>query len=70
MSRTILVSPIRCSMNFTIHPWSMASKKPRMSASSTQFTFLRTIAVASASSASCWLRPGRKPYENPRKSVS
>jgi len=54
-------SPIRCSTNRTNHSWEMASKNPRMSASSTQFTFLRRIAAASASSASCWLRPGRNP---------
>ena len=46
-----LLSAIRCSINFSSHPWSMASKKPRMSASSTQFTFFRMIAIASASSA-------------------
>src|ERR1022692_705778 len=41
-----------------------------MSASSTQFTFLRPIPTASASSAWCWLRLGRNPYEKPRKSRS
>jgi len=41
-----------------------------MSASKIQFTFLRVIAAASASSASCWPRSGRNPYENPRKSSS
>ena len=46
------------------------SKKPRMSRSSTQFTFLVSSPVYSASSALCWLRPGRNPYEKPRKSVS
>src|SRR5665213_594569 len=35
-----------------------------MSASSTQFTFLRAIATASAS---CAERPGRNPYEKPKK---
>ncbi len=39
ISRTTRRSAIRCSTNFTSHPWSMASKNPRMSASSTQFTF-------------------------------
>jgi len=58
-------SAIRCSTNFM-----MASKNPRMSASSTQFTFLVSNPVYRASSALCWLRPGRKPYEKPRKSVS
>ena len=37
--RRTLRSAIRCSTNFTSHSWSMVSKKPRMSASSTQFTF-------------------------------
>ena len=32
---------IRCSTNCISHPWSMASQKPRMSASSIQFTLLR-----------------------------
>jgi len=32
--------------------------------------FLRVIPTMSASSASCWLRFGRNPYENPRKSSS
>jgi hypothetical protein len=51
-SRTMRGSAIRCSMNLFIHPWSMVSKNDRMSASSTQLTFL-PIATASASSASC-----------------
>ena len=33
-------------------------------------TFLFSIPTASASNASCGLRPGRKPYEKPRKSAS
>src|SRR5712691_12618328 len=37
-----------------------------MSASSTQFTFLRSIPTTSASNASCGPRPGRNPYEKPR----
>ena len=45
----------------------MVSKNDRMSASSTQFTSFR--ATASASSASCCDRPGRKPYENPRNAA-
>src|SRR5712672_2699928 len=36
--RSILRSATRCSMNFIVHSWLMLSKKPRMSASSTQFT--------------------------------
>ena len=39
MSRTTRRSAIRCSTNFTSHSWAIASKKPRMSRSSTQFTF-------------------------------
>src|ERR1019366_5030457 len=41
MSRTTRWSAIRCPMNFTSHPWSMESKNPRMSTSSTQFTRFR-----------------------------
>ena len=47
----ILFSPIRCSINFTRHPWSIVSSNPRISASSTQFTFLHPIPIPSASSA-------------------
>ena len=46
------------------------SKNERMSASSIQFTFVLVIPTMSASIASCVLRPGRNPYENPRKSSS
>jgi hypothetical protein len=35
-----------------------------------KFTFLLVIPTQSASSASCVPRPGRNPYENPRKSSS
>src|SRR6185312_7062734 len=54
------------------HPPLVAERieKDRRSTSRIQFTFVRQIPTASASSASCWLRPGRKPYENPRKSCS
>ena len=45
-------------------------KKLRISTSRVQFTFFRSTATHNASSASCWLRFGRKPYENPRKSSS
>ena len=41
-----------------------------MSASSTQFTRFLKIPADSASNASCGPRPGRNPYEKPRKSVS
>ena len=37
---------------------------------STQFTFHVVIPTASASSALCWLRFGRNPYEKPTKSAS
>jgi putative transposase len=36
----------------------------------THFTFLVVIPTASASNACCGLRPGRNPYEKPRKSSS
>ena len=68
ISRRTRLSAIRCSRNFTSHDWSRLVKKSRMSASSTQFTFLRAIPTASASNASCGERPGRNPYEKPRKS--
>jgi RNA-directed DNA polymerase len=42
----------------------------RMSASNMKFTFRLSIASMSASIASCASRPGRNPYENPRKSSS
>jgi hypothetical protein len=41
-----------------------------MSASTMKFTFRLPMATISASSASCVPRPGRNPYENPRKSSS
>src|SRR5881296_937259 len=44
-------SATRCSTNFTSHPWSRVSKNPRMSASSTQFTFFIVIPTVSASNA-------------------
>jgi hypothetical protein len=61
------VSPIRCSRKRTTHCWETSVKNDRMSASSMKFTFLLLIPTMSASSASCWLRFGRNPYENPRK---
>ena len=51
MSRTTRRSAIRCSTNFTSHSWESPSKKPLMSRSSTQFTFLVSSPVYSASSA-------------------
>jgi hypothetical protein len=39
MSRTTRQSAMRCSMNFTSHSCEIASKNPRISRSSTQFTF-------------------------------
>src|SRR5450755_1365341 len=68
ISRRTLLSAIRCSRNFTNHDWSRPVKKSLMSASSTKFTFLRGIPVASASNGSCCERPGRNPYEKPKKS--
>ena len=50
--------------------WLTWSKNDRMSASSMWFTFVLEIPTQSASSASCWPRPGRNPYEKPRKSSS
>ena len=64
------MSPIRCSRKRTTHCWETSVKNDRMSASSMKFTFLLLIPTMSASSASCWLRFGRNPYENPRKSSS
>ena len=51
-------SPIRCSTNRISQSWLTVSKKLRISASRIQFTRVRVIATANASSASCWLRPG------------
>jgi hypothetical protein len=51
ISRTTRSSATRCSMNFTIHSCFIVSKKLRMSASSTQLTFLAQMPTASASSA-------------------
>src|SRR5438046_2853989 len=61
-------SPIRCSRKRISHCWLISSKNDRMSASSMKLTFLLWIPTQSASSASCVLRPGRNPYEMPRKS--
>ena len=63
-------SPIRCSRKRISHSWLISSKNDRMSASSMKLTFLLWIPTQSASSASCVPRPGRNPYENPRKSSS
>jgi DNA-binding CsgD family transcriptional regulator len=49
--RSILRSATRCSINFIVHSRLMLSKKPRMSASSTQFTRFRWMPTVSASSA-------------------
>src|SRR5215469_3241854 len=68
--RRIRRSPIRCWRNLTIHSCEKDPKQSRMSASSTQFTFFRMIPTQSASNASWVLRPGRNPYENPKKSSS
>src|SRR4030081_1207237 len=63
-------SPTRCSTKRINHSWLTASKNPAMSASNTQFPLVLPIPTASASNASCGPRPGRNPYENPRKSSS
>ena len=68
--RMMRLSPIRCSTKRTSHSWLTVSKNDRMSASSIQFTFRLVIPTTRASSASCGPRPGRNPYENPRKSSS
>src|SRR5271155_2335540 len=69
-SRRMRVSPTRCSRKRMTHCWETSVKNDRISASSMKFTFLLLIPTMSASSASCWLRCGRNPYENPRKSSS
>ena len=69
-SRAMRSSPTRCLTKRSSHEWSTASKKPLISASSTQFTRLPLIAMHRASNASCCPRPGRNPYEKPRKSSS
>ena len=56
ISRRIRGSAIRCATIRSIHSWSTESKKLRMSASSTQFTYCVISAVCSAASASCGLR--------------
>src|SRR5208282_5333442 len=51
--RTTRRSPMRCSTKRMRCSWSTVSKKPAMSASRIQFTAVRSIATARASSASC-----------------
>ena len=70
ISRNILGSAILSPINSTSFSWLMLSKKPLISASRIQFTFFVMIPAESESSASCALRPGRKPYEKPAKSPS
>src|SRR5216683_767047 len=60
--RTTRRSPMRCSTKRIRCSWSTVSKKPAMSASRMKFTAVRSSATARASSASCWLRPARKPW--------
>ena len=62
--------PVRELTRWKRQAWPDAPKKDRTLTSKIQFTLLREIPTASASNASCWLRPGRNPYENPRKSSS
>ena len=61
------LSPIRCSTKRISHSWLTVSKNDRMSASSIQFTFLRSIPTTSASSASCWSAPGPEPVREPEE---
>ena len=70
ISRRTLLSAIRCSRNLRSHDRSRLPKQSLMSASSTKLTFLCVIPTESASNASCCERPGRNPYEKPRKSCS
>jgi len=60
-------SPIRCSTKRISHSWLTVSKNDWMSASSIQFTLVPVIPTASASSASCWPRPGRNPLREPEE---
>jgi len=62
-------SAILCLNIRTNQPWSMASKKVRMSRSSTQFT-RRVISAFSRRKTECALPPGRKPWLKPTKSAS
>src|SRR4051794_28718812 len=59
--RMILRSPIRCSTNRVSQSWLIVSKNDRRSASRIQLILFLAIPAASASSASCWPRPGRNP---------
>ena len=61
MSRNMRGSAILCATIRSSHSWSTESKKPRMSASSTQFTRWLMIAVCNDDRAWCGFRPGRKP---------
>ena len=63
----ILRSPIRCSINRTSHSGLIESKKDRISASRIQLILHALIPYASASSASCWRRPGRNPVAKPQE---
>jgi hypothetical protein len=58
--RRMRLSAIRCSRKRIVHEWAMASKNRDMSASRIQLILRALIPYASASSASCWPRPGRK----------
>src|SRR5262245_28097892 len=70
MRPRILESATRCATIRSNHSWLTESKKRRMSASSTQFTYCVMSAVCSARNARCGLRRGRNPYEKPTKSTS
>lgn len=68
--RMMRLSPTRCSTSPMSQSWLAVSKNDRISASSLSFTLVLEMPSASASSASCWPRPGRNPYETPRTSSS
>src|SRR3954454_24262365 len=61
-------SPTRCSRKRISHSWLTVSKKLFRSASMIQLTpFVSRIPTIRASSASCWLRPGRKTVREPEE---
>ena len=67
IKRRTRLSAIRCSTNRSSQRWSRLEKWSRKFASSTQFTRLRVIPVASAPNASCGERPGRNPIRKPHE---
>jgi hypothetical protein len=63
-------APVGYSVLDKLHQPSVVESVVKLPDVGTQLTFRVPIATASASSAWCGLRPGRNPYENPRKSCS